>query len=148
MKRILPIIGGFALFGVSLACAYLAGQQVGRRDTFREEAAFRMGVNTSLYLALQRGNLDQAKSSLEMLILGATRTYEAVWPVESRTNLADIYPLAAEISAQVETNLVVMNHSFIDRINEKMRREEAERKRKQREERLKELATEPPGPRP
>lgn len=119
-RSIILIFVAFVVILLILTVTYFVGYQRGSKSAYEGEVTGRMAINTSLYLAAQRGDLERVKSGLGMLVLVSTRNFEAAHPDLAASNQLRSYRYAKEISAQVESNLVVIDDAFIDKINEEL----------------------------
>jgi hypothetical protein len=94
------------LLGASALC-YFLGYRNGKRAEQRQRLHFDITSSVLLYGTAERGDLMSVRSTLGMMVLGSTRTYEKLIGSEPASDsFAQRLTEARRISSQVETNLI------------------------------------------
>lgn len=108
MKKNIVII---ILLAAIIVVSYLLGwSNRSLSDYTAREARGRLGLDLAIYHEMERGEFQQAKEHLGMLILGQTRIYEQQYGAPTGTNsFAQKFATAQAISSQIESNLVPLS---------------------------------------
>ena len=102
------------------ALAYFLGYRAGQKTTLRAEVHGKMWLNAGLHSSLARGNIKKMQSTLNMILLAATREYQGLFPSEAATNQSALYKCAQRTSDEIEKALVTLPMDA-DELNEKLK---------------------------
>jgi len=95
------------LLAVAGLCYFLGYRTGAQRETQKSELRFLISLHNGLYRAAQRGDFQKIQSTLGIVLLGETRSYEHQFGVETGTNgFARRFAEAQTIARQVESQLV------------------------------------------